>query len=955
MKRCKSRSCRRSTAKFGTPLDVQPEVTVTASNGTTSYDSTSTEGVKLENNVLTITSDAWKQMASTENSTTITIQAHPTDNESLVATKEITLVKAQPVATYLAAGADGTASNLVRGNIFLNHNVVYLPGINETKESLSAAYPVYVMDQYDQPIQNDGKDVTVPAANFKLYPTTPATESETDSVKFVGGNEFYKKNGNEIDGKYAKFEDNSSGGVKLTITNGWDTDNNRLAVPDGHYIIEATYPNPDDVNQPLVARCVIKLTKAPVPTTATVKAARDITVPEKGASEESVNLTATVKDQYGDPITEGVTLAKVGNDIDLYDSNDNHVIKLDNNSTAAYVSEQNGTVRISVSEDLAGYMKRNGTVVTNGELRLPVKVTVGKGENALTFNTTAKVKVSREASALKKATVVMKQGETEVESLPIDVPTTPAPTISRTTPKTTTSYSFAVTGVDQYGDELKDLTVIGGGTTAGTTGISWVNDQKGGYLLNVTSTASGEFDLYIQSGATKQWFYVKFAPMQFFSDDKGTTEYQISDMLDLTTRTYGGELWANFVGTNGTLRKTTENGKKSIYVKEGNESYQELLDGKVKVVVKRGDTEIFDSSKTYAEGQNPKADAGDYTVYIVYVKGENDEYEVCHGSFKIEPKEVTIVINLPTGTTAEIKKEYDGKTDLPTSGLYLSPDGLVGPDANHIDSVSIDPSALKFAKKDAGTGIAIQLVEGKDCLKLNDGTQEGSPATNYTVKLDANGNVEGLTGTITKKKLDVYVAFYSKNWDSTATVGGYTPVLNQSDIVDGETVGVNASLSGNALCFNSSNVGATLVTEKESSIQRLLTGADAGNYEVGEITYGGVNGQRTRRSPRRSLRWTLRMSLIKLTSDGNDAKALAIDPENLKLEGGTSVGTSVIDYINSKTAKPSLFPNSATTSDSGHYNAGQNYPVSVSIPTEDQGNYEIVLNPTGADDHDRTV
>ena len=292
----------------------KPGFTASASFGTTAITSESTNGLSLsEDNTLTITSEALALLKSATGQTTITVTVSVTGT-NVTATETITLTKAQSVAAYLASGESGTETNLVRGNIFLNHNVVYLPGINETKESLSAAYPVYVMDQYGQHVENDGKNATVPAANFKLYPATLAGESDEDTVVYE--NVSYKKNGNEIDGKYAKFEDNSSGGVKLTITNGWDTDNNRLAVPDGHYIIEATYPNPSNAEQPLVARCVIKLTKAPVPTTATVEASTDtIYVPyasEYGALEEGkaseVTLRATVKDQYGDDVSGTVTM-----------------------------------------------------------------------------------------------------------------------------------------------------------------------------------------------------------------------------------------------------------------------------------------------------------------------------------------------------------------------------------------------------------------------------------------------------------------------------------------------------------------------------------------------------------------------------------------------------------------------------------------------------------------------
>ncbi len=880
-------------------------------------------------NVLEITSKALENLGSaTEVKLTVEITVNGISDKI---TQEITLTKAASVAAYLASGESGTETNLVRGNIFLNHNVVYLPGINETKESLSAAYPVYVMDQYGQHVENDGKNATVPAANFKLYPATSAGESDEDTVVYE--NVSYKKNGNAIGSDYVKFTDNGFGGVLLSLKN--DKVGNDLILDTGAYIVEATYPTETGT---LTASCVIKLEYADrVPTTATVTAsAETIYVPyasEYGTLGEGkpseVTLRATVKDQYGDPITEGVTLAKVGNDIDLYDSNDNHVIKLGNNSTAAYVSEQNGTVRISVSEDLAGYMKRNGTVVTNGELRLPVKVTVGEGEHALTLSTTAKVKVSREASALKKATVVMKQGETEVESLPIDVPTTPAPTISRTTPKTTTSYSFAVTGVDQYGDELKDLTVIGSGTTAGTTGISWVNDQKGGYLLNVTSTASGEFDLYIQSGATKQWFYVKFAPMQFVkvNEDNTTTPYEISNMLDLTTKTYGYEkdgkvltTWAELIDAIRYQGYATVN----ILNQDGTKTPLGYDD--VKVVVKQGSKTVYDPGDTNTLAA--KANAGDYTVYIVYAKDENDEYEVCHGAFKIEPKEIKLVQKNGTAIPA---KEYDGERiySLPTDkkvGDYfeLETGAIVnGDDAR----VNIDGLFLQTEQTTVGENLELSL--GGTGEKLT-----GEDAANYVLSMCDLG---GATGTITKKKLDVYVEFSDKEWDGTTNVWSSNPrFTTPSQIVGEDVVGVNAGVSGDDKpCFSSSDVGATLVSGK-TGITATLTGASAGNYKVGTITYNG--GQAT--ITKATLTITRKSGTAETTVYGQDTaleNALAVSGYTITNSHGSTIASNAFSNTEAPDRKLTLTKKDGTVqSGNAHYDAG-NYTLSLA----ESDNYEV--------------
>ena len=922
----------------------KPGFTASASFGTTAITSGSTNGLSLsENNTLTITSEALALLKSATGQTTITVTVSVTGT-NVTATETITLTRAASKAAYLASGESGTETNLVSGKIFLNHDNMNLPGINAKDKSLCAAYPVYVMDQYDQPIQNDGKDVTVPAANFKLYPTTPATESETDSVKYDGDNKFYKKTGNEIDGKYAEFEDNSSGGVKLTITNGWDTDNNRLAVPDGHYIIEATYPNPDDVNQPLVARCVIKLTKAPVPTTATVTASTDtIWVPydsEYASSQPAnqpseVTLTATVKDQYGEDFVGAVTLSEETASDKKHQLKDCYIWQAGTAGSAAPigisgVTGESNKLTVTIGSNVAGLMKdANKNVVESTDQILALKVTAG----TQTLNTTAKVKVSREASVLKKATVVMKQGETVVQTVNLDERPDNQKKVNIISPKANTTYTFTVTGEDQYGDAMATTcTLVDGKTQTGFT--------MKGQTLTVDANAEGEVVLDVVQSPAGMTYRVTltFAKMQFVTSADGDTPYTIDEVLKEKSTTYSGKQWVTVLGA---AQKPGAN-LANIYI---NGETEPISLNYINLLVKDASGKaVFDVKAAAGKPENdlsvnPKANAGTYTVSIVYTDPTtNEQYEVCHGSFKIEPKEVTIVLD-PAVTDAKIEKEYDGSTDLPTSGLYLMPDGLVGPDANHIDSVSIDTSMLEFEKKDADTGIAIQLVEGKDCLKLNDGTQEGSPATNYTVKLDTNGNVEGLTGTITQKALDVYVEYYNKEWNGTKIIGGDAGRLaDQSQVAKDDVVSVSSTRT-TGLEFASSDAGSKLpaTLPEGASITVTLEGASAGNYKVGTIIYnGGDTGATITKAT-----FTLNASDLNKTYTYGETVNLNVAANLLKKSTGQSIDEATVNAIGNTSITLTLDKNSNSN---GRYNVGT-YTATVSVPTNQQ-NYTVDLKGT---------
>lgn len=781
----------------------KPGFTASASFGTTAITPGSTNGLSLsEDNTLTITSEALALLESATGRTTITVTVSVTGT-NVTATKTITLTKAQAVATKLATENSGWNYGEIRAGASDN---MPLPGIGETSETPFTFLHLSVLDQYDTEITE------VTCEHFKLYRAV-VDNNDPAGILYSSGTDKYVKS-TEIGASNATFSANSNG-VKLEITNAWDATKNQLAVPDGYYIVEATYPNPNNGNQQLVARCVIKLTKAPVPTTATVEAARDITVPEKGASEESVNLTATVKDQYGDPITEGVTLAKVGNDIDLYDSNDNHVIKLDNNSTAAYVSKQNGTVRISVSEDLAGYMKRNGTVVTNGELRLPVKVTVGEGEHAPTLDAAAKVNVSREASVLKKATVTIKDAtDATVKTVTL---TAANETINMITPKTETSYTIEFSGKDQYGDTLTDEFVSGVTSEESGKFSWWRPNQESSYRMTVDATTKGLYQFTTQNFKYK--VNVKFAPMQFVKGADDDTEIKASDMLDDTKipRTYDGSTWGSIL----TAAKKTQ----TVYIKnEGEGNNTEVEAGSISYKVVSVDA---DGHETEITDTTAKANAGSYKIKVIYKKGDQT-YDVCEKTFKIEPKEVRIVLD----TGAKIEKEYDGTKNLPDNAAdKLELTGKVGN-----DDVDIETGNLVFESKDVNASVDSEtklLVIGDVNIVAVTGTSllSGDDADNYTA------SITGLTGKITKRT--IVVTPKSSN-EVNLTYGGDVAKKLASEYTTNidalPTTCVKPTIEGSMkLTDTTSGADVTVYNAGTYNValgDLSLTGASAGNYQL---------------------------------------------------------------------------------------------------------------------------
>lgn len=802
-------------SQFGTPLDVQPKVTVTASCGGTTFGSDLTNGVKLENNVLTITSDAWKQMASTENSMTITIKATVTNDASLVATETITLTKAQPVAASIGS-YDSETQKYEEGKIYADSSNVLptlLPWPGDQGTQYVVLAPVYVLDQYGDPVKENNISETVPAANFKVY---PATKDEA-SGKWV------KKEGAEaVDAKYATFEDGTDSCVKLTLTNAKKGDNG-VELEAGSYIIEATY---NDQKMAAVT-AAFTLTRAASTYSAEVENPKTLYVPYKYGSlgdgkASTTSLFVSIRDQYNATIAAG----SIKYVLSGFNLGGKAVDPADNAVTA----DNDG--KITLGQNAAKYIAAGQTV----DLTASMTVVINEGENGeITIsNVSVTVPVTREASALKKATVTMYEGpQNDTELAHSTLVTTKTlsdteETINMISPKTAVSYRFVISGEDQYGDKVEGLKVTEAAGTQGEepVGIYVQPDGERGYRLDLNPGAKGPY--YITTNVNNYRFYVRVSPMQFVTTVDGNTEIQAKDMLNDSNipGTYNGSTWDSIL----TAAKTTQ----TVYIKnegEGNNTEVEAGSISWKVVSVDADgheTEITDTSA--------KADAGSYKIKVIYTK-DGQTYDVCETeTFTINKKPITIGFSTADG---KIEKPYDGDATLP-EGVELMPEGLVGN-----DRVIIDTSALKFAQKDVklkddGTvdSIAIQLVEGKDCLQLpgeNVNEKFGGPATNYTVELE-DGNVKGLTGTINKRTIVVTPKSSDEvNLTYGADVAEKLASEYTTNIDALPTTCVKPTIEGSmALIKDTAEASAPYdAGEYTVALGNLsLTGTSAGNYEI---------------------------------------------------------------------------------------------------------------------------
>ncbi len=648
--------------------------------------------------------------------------------EAETPTATLTIKTADPIQSSLASKKNDS-DTFHKGEIYEANTpagdgkvtLSVLPGIGE--EQTVHLAPLYTLDQYDVQFGN-----VVSPERYSLIKVNE-DNSETTITDCV------------------TFKSETQNHMSLTLTNKLGTDG-KLVLTKGTYKIKAEWSLTEDSPVLTASSAAFELKEAASVYTGTAlysnNAIADVPyiygTPEGKTS--SVTVTATFKNQYGVMPVSGIPMYTL----------DEESIKLNGKAIENKAVTYNKTgeqITFTVNSSAA-------QCFTNDE---PIKLEAtmsAKFDDVTVQNIPISITLRKDASTLSAVKVVMADNESLAN------PTTTwtanvtmsnqekKTTVNLTSPQAKTEYYLGVTAYDQYG--IETTTTISPSFDPGVTGLSWQgsNPRK----LTAEADAEGTANLAIPATSPDYWFSVKFAKMSFVNGDGA--DYKVDMMLKTDERTYGQDnalTWAEVYD------KIQKQGYPKVFIQGENNTLGGDVTNDVKVVVKQNGTEVFDSSKTYTE--EPKANAGTYTIELIYVKTEGTgadakttEYPVCApGTLRITPKSVTITINPPAGTAVEIKKEYDGTTDLPTSGLYLMPDGVVTG-----DGVSIDTSMLEFASANAGENIAIQLKEaGTNCLKLGYGTNQEAEATNYVVKFakDSTQTLYNLTGTITPRKLIV--------------------------------------------------------------------------------------------------------------------------------------------------------------------------------------------------------
>ena len=776
-----------------------------------------------------------------------------------------------------------------------------LPGIREGDKLVLTFGPGCVVDQYDEIYQVEGKNFLRPSqyALYKQSSTNPETyELCAEAERSV----------------------NAEGVVTATIKNSLDSDGN-LRVQPGTYKFGTYNDNffngttRFDLNQLLMSE-PFELVYGESEYTGTASytggaagtTAPTVEVPYQYGTETKANtitVSADIKDQYNttlvsDPYT--YTL-------------DEGSIKLNNKQIeTGDITFDGESGLFTVNSSAAKYFGDK----TEIELKAKMTATYGTGANEKVENIPISITLRKDASKLAhlKVTGTASDGTTgftkEATILDDDVTASYNLIVPNEGSRT---YTIALSDVeDQYGTALTDK-VSRAVVTSGLTAADALKYDKATKTLTVRSDAAGGKAVltFTESGTTtghKVELTLNFAQMSFVNSNGA--DYKVGMWLNTNPKDYAGQTWAE-------LYNQTKGGAAAyptVHIENEDGTAGQDVTSSVKVVVKKDGAEVFNSSKTYTE--QPKANAGTYTIELIYVKdegeGKTNSYPIdSFTNFTISPKTVKITV---TGGT--ITKEYDG-----TQSLVLPSSVTLTIEGNPAD-LTVDPNALQYASENAGTGIKIELVPGKTCLT-------GAAAANYNVSLD------GLTGTITPRKLIVTPKAetfeYGENDKITAALAREYTVSNN---LEGEKA---ATITGSMKLTTTNDADVTVY--------------NAGTYKValGSLSVGS-NYQLELASGTHT--WTINRKLLtKVKNSGLPQSAFGVNTDQgcishlLRMfakdaDGSLIEGLRVSDFVDeSKLSFPS---NAVVTGPSGkQYPVPKTYTLTVTDkPTKDIGkNYRV--------------
>lgn len=835
---------------------------------------------------------------------TVTVKA--TLNGKELGTLPLTLQKAASVVTELklydsATGKpkDGTEIEIKSG---VTNGKATLPGIRANDELVLEFEPVCAIDQYGEIYQVEGKNFLRPS-QYALY-----KQSSTNPEAY------------EICAAAERSVD-AEGVVTATIKNSLDNDGTLLVQP-GIYKFGTFDDNYNDngfgnfdLNQKLMSE-PFELVYGESEYTGTASytggaagtTAPTVEVPYQYGTETKANtitVSADIKDQYNttlvsDPYT--YTL-------------DEGSIKLNNKQIeTGDITFDGESGLFTVNSSAAKYFGDK----TEIELKAKMTATYGTGANEKVENIPISITLRKDASKLAhlKVTGTASDGTTgftkEATILDDDVTASYNLIVPNEGSRT---YTIALSDVeDQYGTALTDK-VSRAVVTSGLTAADALKYDKATKTLTVRSDAAGGKAVLTltESGTTtghKVELTLNFAQMSFVNSNGA--DYKVGMWLNTNPKDYAGQTWAELYNQ----IKWGAAAYPTVHIENEDGTAGQDVTSSVKVVVKKDGAEVFNSSKTYTE--QPKANAGTYTIELIYVKdegeGKTNSYPIdSFTNFTISPKTVKITV---TGGT--ITKEYDG-----TQSLVLPSSVTLTIEGNPAD-LTVDPNALQYASENAGTGIKIELVPGKTCLT-------GAAAANYNVSLD------GLTGTITPRKLIVTPKAetfeYGENDKITAALAREYTVSNN---LEGEKA---ATITGSMKLTTTNDADVTVY--------------NAGTYKValGSLSVGS-NYQLELASGTHT--WTINRKLLtKVKNSGLPQSAFGVNTDQgcishlLRMfakdaDGSLIEGLRVSDFVDeSKLSFPS---NAVVTGPSGkQYPVPKTYTLTVTDkPTKDIGkNYRV--------------
>ena len=827
----------------------------------------------------------------------------------------ITLKKGDSCAMALAS-YDSTSKSYAKGEIRVdaqegNALPTVLPGIRETDSASVVLAPLYVLDQYDQPISGEYAE----EGNFQLYKVDGNTKTP------IGGDY----------AKYVSFTNGTEHRVILKLTNGLLGSD--LALTAGTYQIQANYNGKEASSAEFtLTEGEAELSGTPIYYDVETGSEPTLYVPYKygtldSAKKTTMKVGADIKTQYGKAYAPSELPKYTLSEVKLNGE------AIENSAITYTVEADNSEVTFTVDKSAAQLFGTSDTAT------LAANMTVTIGEKS-TQSIPISIKVEKEASVLSAVKVEMAEDAaftTGLKTWSADrTSESKEGEVTLLSPNANKTWYVRRTAEDQYGVEM-DITGL---VTA--TGCSWSYDTDKAtgkilyFKLGVPAGHEDSFILQFPNKNPEYKFTAKFVPMEFVKSLEGKDDtFQLRDYLNQTANedgtfsdTYNGSAWSTILAKKDGA---------TVYIKtaEGENNTEIPADKLTLEVTKDGAT----------VEQTGKANAGEYQVKLVYTDENGQKYTVDEKTFTISPKE----LELQAKSGTKISKVYDGTDTYPTeklSELKLSDyfeitSGTISGDSVALKDVA--PTQVKFLTTDAAP--ASDAADGLKAVVYM--PENALTDSNYKLK-PVQGKSDTVAfaadGEITKKPVTVTITVADKEWDGTKN-GTVTAAITDGVLTaDKDKVTLNVA-TPTAEIFANSDAGSGLI-EDLSPLNKFgltLAGDKARNYDISKIeTPSSIDVQI------KPATFTIKLNKAKEIVYGCDADVLKFTKDEL-YRGDTKVESS-LTFTEAELTLGLQTPDgtAATTNSNGHYNVisnredRQNYYL-LTAPTSTNQNYEFKL------------